>query len=381
MNFSEVIGQQHIKSHLIKGVETGRIPHAQIFSGAVGFGLLPTAIAYAGALLCKHLPENQKKDCLSKVKKLEHPDLHFIYPVNTTEKIKKNAVSTDFIEEWREFVKTNPYGTLFQWLQSLGIENKQGNISAAEAEIMTKKLSLKSYSGGYKVMIIWMAETLNTACANKILKLIEEPSERTVIILLTEREERILTTIRSRCQAISFPRLSENDISEKLIKDYNLRASDAHRIATQSYGDFNRAIHLASNSEEDAMFENWFISWMRIAFMARKDREAINKLIDWSEEIADQGTEIQKRFLFFCTEIFRQALLKNYTVDNLVYFKAMDKSFKIENFAPYIHHNNILKLYEQFEESYYHISRNANAKILFVDLSIKMVHLLLQKNE
>src|SRR5690625_6792884 len=132
MNFSEVIGQQHIKSHLIKGVETGRIPHAQIFSGAVGFGLLPTAIAYAGALLCKYLPENQKDECLSKVKKLEHPDLHFIYPVNTNEKIKKNAVSTDFIEEWHEFVKNNPYGTLFQWLQSLGIENKQGNISAAE---------------------------------------------------------------------------------------------------------------------------------------------------------------------------------------------------------------------------------------------------------
>jgi len=381
MNFSEVIGQQHIKSHLIKGVETGRIPHAQIFSGAVGFGLLPTAIAYAGALLCKYLPENQKDECLSKVKKLEHPDLHFIYPVNTNEKIKKNAVSTDFIEEWREFVKNNPYGTLFQWLQSLGIENKQGNISAAEAEIMTKKLSLKSYSGGYKVMIIWMAETLNTACSNKILKLIEEPSERTVIILLTEREERILTTIRSRCQAISFPRLSENDISEKLMKSYDLRASDANRIATQSHGDFNRAIQLVSNSEEDAMFENWFISWMRIAFVARNDLQAINKLIDWSEEVANQGTETQKRFLFFCTEIFRQALLKNYTVDDLVYFKATDKSFKIKNFAPYIHHNNILKLYEHFEESYYHISRNANAKILFMDLSIKMVHLLLRKSE
>lgn len=379
MNFSEVIGQQHIKSHLKKGVETGRIPHAQIFSGAVGYGLLPAAIAYAGEVLSKHLPENQKTDCLSKVKKFEHPDLHFIYPVNTNEKIKKNAVSTDFIGEWREFVKTNPYGTLFQWLQTLGIENKQGNISAAEAEIMTKKLSLKSYSGGYKVMIIWMAETMHTACANKILKLIEEPSAQTVILLLTEREEQILPTIRSRCQAISFPRLSESDIAEKLFENYNQRTSDAKRIAAQSHGDFNRAIQLVLKSEEDAMFEAWFISWMRVAFTVRNDRQAINKLIVWSEDIADKGTETQKRFLYYCTEIFRQAILKNYAVDSLVYFEAIDRSFKIENFAPFIHHNNIANLYDAFEESYYHISRNANAKILFLDLSIKMVHLLNRK--
>lgn len=381
MDFSEVIGQKHIKSHLLQTLENGRIPHAQLFSGVNGSGLLPMAIAYASELLCKQYEKQSSEylSCKNKVSKLNHPDLHFVYPVNTSDAIKKNAVSDNYAEDWRNFVLTNPYASLFEWLQAIGIEKKQGNISKFEAENIAKKLSLKSYEGGYKVMIIWMADNMNTECANKILKLVEEPSDKTVLLLLSEHEQQIITTIRSRCQKLIFPLLAESDIAESLIEKRNIDNNMALKTAIRARGDFNKALQLLEESGEEKIFEKWFISWVRTAFRAKGNKAAINNLLDWSDELAGQGRETQKKFLNYCIEIFRQSLLKNYQANSLLFFESTDKTFSLSKFAPFVHQNNIFEINEALEEASYHIERNGNGKIVFTDLSIKLTRLIHKK--
>ncbi len=381
MDFSEVIGNEHIKTHLIQTVENERVPHAQLFVGVNGSGLLPVAIAYAGELLCKKYEAGTQEYllCKQKIKKLAHPDLHFVFPVNTSEEVKKNAVSDNYAEAWRSFVLQNPYGSLFEWLQTIGIEKKQGNISKFEAEEMSKKLAMKSYEGGYKVMIIWMAENMNTECANKILKMVEEPTDNTVLIFLTEKEKQIITTIHSRCQKLQFPLLSEMDITENLIRKNSLSENQARKIARRAQGDFNRALQILENTGEDEQFEKWFVSWVRVAFRAKGNKTAINQLLEWSDLMAGQGRETQKKFLFYCIEIFRQALLKNYKSESLVFFEPSDSSFSIEKFSPFVHQNNIFEINKSLEDAAYHIERNGNGKVIFTDLSIQLTRLIHRK--
>ncbi len=381
MDFSEVIGQKYIKSHLSQTIKNGRIPHAQLFSGVNGSGLLPMAIAYASELLCKQYEKQSPEynSCKNKVAKISHPDLHFVYPVNTSDAIKKNAISDNYAEEWRNFVLINPYASLFEWLQTIGIEKKQGNISKYEAENISKKLSLKAYEGGYKVMIIWMAENMNSDCANKILKLVEEPTDKTVLLLLSENEQQIIATIRSRCQKLVFPLLSEIDIANSLSEKRNIENNLALKTARKARGDFNKALQLLEDTGEDDIFEKWFISWVRTAFKAKGNKGAINNLLDWSDELAGQGRETQKKFLTYCIEVFRQSLLKNYKADSLLFFEAKDKTFSLSKFAPFVHQNNIFEINEALEEASYHIERNGNAKIIFTDLSIKLTRLIHKK--
>jgi len=380
MDFSEVIGHQHIKSHLVKTVETGRIPHAQLFSGVNGSGLLPMAIAYASEVLSSQYEKGSAEyiSCRNKVSKLMHPDLHFVYPVNTSDIAKKNAISDNYAEGWRNFALNNPYASLFEWLQSLGLEKKQGNISKYEAENISKKLSLKAFEGGYKVMIIWMADNMNSECANKILKLVEEPSEKTLLLLLTEREEQIISTIRSRCQKLTFPLLSETDIAAALTTNLKIKEQLAAQLARRARGDYNKALQLQEETGEDEIFEKWFISWVRTAFRAKGNKGAINNLLDWSDELASQGRETQKKFFNYCIEVFRQALLKNYSAEPLLFFEAKDATFSLPKFAPFVHQNNIFGIISALEDASYHIERNGNAKIIFTDLSIKLTRLIHQ---
>ncbi|MEZ4859428.1 MAG: DNA polymerase III subunit delta' [Flavobacteriaceae bacterium] len=381
MEYSEVIGLEHIKSHLQTTIEKGRIAHAQLWVGPSGCGLLPMALAYTKQLLCSSHPKDSEAfhRCAKNVAQLSHPDLHFVYPVNANETIKKNAVSDSFSEEWREFVSKNAYGSLFQWFQQLGIENKQGNISVKEAEDISKKLSLKSYEGGYKVMIIWMADKMNTECANKILKLVEEPPDKTVLLLLTEKEEQILNTIHSRCQKLQIPFLSEAAIAKALIDKKKLPEAEAIKLSRQSQGDFNKALQLMERTSEEQLFEEWFILWVRTAFKAKGNKKAILELLDWSDLMAEKGRETQKNFLGYCIELFRQALLKNYTADSLLYFESQDAKFSIEKFAPFVHQNNIFEIVTACEDASYHIERNGNPKIIFTDLSIQLTRLIHRK--
>ena len=374
MNFTEVLGLEHLKNHLIKSTDNGRVSHAQLFVGKEGSGALPMAIAYAQYVLCG--TGNHAESCRLKCSKLMHPDLHFAFPVATNDQIKSHPVSNLFLAEWRKFIRFNPYGNLFEWLQSIGIENKQGQIGVDEAEEIVKALKLKSYEGGYKIMIIWMAEKMHVSAANKLLKLLEEPPEKTVFILVAENEDHIISTIKSRCQLLQFPLLSEADITKGLIEREGTDPPIAEQIANQADGNYNKALHLLHNDNSDEQFEQWFIAWIRAAFKAKGNASVIQLLIDWSETIAKTGRETQKRFLNYCLQFFRQALLLNYNADSLVFLEPKTVGFKLENFAPFVHSNNILDINKELNEAIYHIERNGNAKIILLDLSIKLTRLL-----
>ncbi|GFZ83797.1 DNA polymerase III subunit delta' [Aquaticitalea lipolytica] len=382
MLFSEILGQEHLKSHLTQSVDNGRISHAQLFVGPEGSGTLPIAIAYAQYILCqnKNAENTQGNDaCNLKFKGFSHPDLHFAFPVATNDKIKSHPVSSHFMEEWRQLLTEQPYGNLFDWYKILGVDNKQGQIGVDEALDIVKSLSLKSYEGGYKIMLIWMAEKMNTSAANKLLKLIEEPPNKTVFILIAEDEEQIISTIRSRCQVLHFPPLAENVIKDALIKNYQLEEAVAIKIAHQSNGNYNKACDLVYQDSEDLQFEEWFVFWIRSAFKAKGNKSAIHDLISWSEQIAKTGRETQKQFLLFCIDFFRQAMLFNYNATELVYIETKTKNFKLENFAPFVNEANILDISNELQDAIYHIERNGNSKIILTDLSIKLTRLLHKK--
>jgi DNA polymerase-3 subunit delta' len=378
VKFEDVLGHEHLKSHLIKSTDNGRISHAQLFVGKEGSGTLPMAIAYAQYILASSSgnPEISNLKC----EKLQHPDLHFTFPVTTNDRIKSKPVSNDFIEEWRDFITKSPYGNLFEWLQSTGVENKQGKIGVDEAEEIVRKLKLKSYEGGYKVMIIWMAEKMNTSAANKLLKLIEEPPEKTVFILVAEDEEQIISTIKSRCQLLQFSMLSEADIVKGLVTYEGTDLPIAEQIASQANGSFNKAVQLLHNDNSDEQFEEWFVTWVRAAFKAKGNAVMIQDLITWSDIIAKSGRETQKRFLKYCLQFFRQALLLNYKANSLVFLQPKT-NFDLAKFAPFIHSGNILAINHELNDAIYHIERNGNAKIILLDLSIKLTRLLHTKEE
>lgn len=376
MLFNQIIGQDHIKKHLQVSAEQGRIPHAQLFIGKEGCGTLPMALAYAQFLL-SHFSDNPEISAI-KCEKLQHPDLHFAFPVTTTETVKSHPVSDLFLDDWRQFISTQSYGSLFNWLQHIGVENKQGLINVEEAEEIVKKLQLKSYEGGFKVMIIWMAEKMNAAASNKLLKLIEEPPQKTVFILVTEDEEQLLNTITSRCQTLHFPLLSEQDIANSLVVNYQLTENEASKIAHQSEGNYNKALELLNNDASDLVFEEWFVAWVRTAFRAKGNVAVVQQLIAWSDTISKTGRETQKRFLEYCLQFFRQALLFNYKSEQLVFIETKT-DFTLSKFAPFVHSSNILDIEKEISDAMYHIERNGNPKIILLDLSIKLTRFLHKK--
>ena len=382
MKFSEIIGQYHIKNHLIFSAQKGRIPHAQLFIAPEGAGALPMAIAYAQYIICQNTKDDNeggKASCNLKFEQFQHPDLHFAYPVATNDQIKSTPVSDDFITSWYEFVKNTPYGSVNDWYEAIGIQKKQGYISVHESTNILKKLSLKSYEGGYKVMIIWMAEKMNNDAANKLLKLLEEPNDNTVFILIVEDEKALLQTILSRCQVLHFNALAENNIFEGLVNNEKCDEADAHSIAKQAQGNYNKALKLYYNVEDEYPFDEWFVSWVRSAFRANTNARVVSDLVKWSDTISGIGREKQKQFLNHCMELFRQALFLNYQTPELVYLEPKVTNFKLTNFAPFVNENNILEIYREIEDAIYHIERNGNAKVILTDLSIKLTRLIHRK--
>lgn len=381
MLFNDILGLSHIKNHLTSSADAGRIPHAQLFVGPEGCGTLPMALAYMQYVVCGNQNgENSggNQACNLKFNSLSHPDMHFAFPVANSDKIKSHAVSNHYVQEWRQFLQEQPYGNLFDWYRFIGIEKKQGQIGVDEAQEVVKKLALKSYEGGYKIMMIWMAEKMNTSAANKLLKLIEEPPEKTVFILITEDEEQIIQTIRSRCQVLHFPPLAEESVTNGLI-DRGLPKEEAFQIAHEANGNFNKALDLMNKDSEDLVFEKWFVQWVRSAFKAKGNKGAIHELILWSEEVAKTGRETQKKFLHYCITVMRQAMLVNFNVKDLAFMQIHVDGFSLEKFAPFVHENNILTIVKELEDAIYHVERNGNSKIIFTDLSIKLTRLLHKK--
>ncbi len=374
MKFENVLGQEHLKKHLITTADSGRIPHAQLFVGKEGSGALPLAIAYARYVLCGA----DNSACNLKMNSLSHPDLHFIYPTITTDDVKSKPKSTDFLPSWKEFLKENPYGNLFDWYKKLGYLNKQGEIRVEDAQEVLKTLSLKSYEGGYKILIIWQADKMNIASSNKLLKIIEEPPQKTLIILITESEKNILDTIKSRCQTIHLGALSDEVIAGALKNNYSVEENVAKKIAHQSQGSFTKAIEILTD-DSNFPFDQWFVDWVRTAFRAKGNPSAIQGLILWSETVASTGKEAQKKFLYYCTDVFRQALLLNYQTKELIYFEPNVENFKLEKFAPFVNGNNIQEIYKELSDAIYHIERNGNAKLILTDLSIKLTRLIHKK--
>jgi DNA polymerase-3 subunit delta' len=379
MYFDHIIGHTHLVQHLQRSVENGRTPHAQLFVGKEGVGTLQVALAYANFLLCKDHKDPEL--CLLQCQKFQHPDLHFAFPTAINDQVKSHPVSKLFLKDWREFLVEKPYGTLFDWYQKLGIENKQGQMGVDEAQEIVKAVSLKPYEGTYQVMIIWMPEKMNTTAANKLLKLIEEPPQKTVFILVAEDDEQIINTITSRCQALHFGLLSESQIAEILTSRYSIEIDKAQKVAHQADGNVSKALKLLQEHSSESLFESWFITWVRAAFRAKGNPSVINDLIGWSNEIAGIGREPQKQFLQYCIQFFRQAMLYNYKAHDLVFMETRIEGFKLEKFAPFVHNGNIIEIVKELEEAQYHIERNGNAKIVLLDLSIKLTRLLHVKEE
>ncbi|MHC5354440.1 DNA polymerase III subunit [Myroides sp. LJL115] len=380
MEFSHIIGQDHIKNALMQNAQVGRIPHAQLFIGPDGSGTLPMAIAYAKYVLCNSKLDPATFDaCSLKVDNLSHPDLHFIYPVSTTDMIKKNPTSDLFLSKWITFLDKTPYGNLFDWYTHMDIQNKQGQIGVDEAIQISKKLALKSYEGGYKICIIWMADKLNIEASNKLLKLLEEPPAKTLFILIAENQKNILPTILSRCQIVNFNSLGQKDIEQALIQKHNCPQNQALMLSHQAQGNYNKALKLLLSQDSVEPFEKWFVQWVRAAFRAKGNAAVIQDLILWSEQLSSLGREQQKQFLEFCIELFRQALLLNYQTPNLVYYQTTVDNFKLEKFAPFVNGSNIISIYDELSQAIYHIERNGSSRMIFTDLSIKLTRLMHKK--
>ena len=374
MNFSQIPGQTEIKSKLIRSVREERVSHAQLFAGPEGCGGMALALAYARFVSCENRSENDScgtcKSCV-KYEKMIHPDLHFVFPVIKGKKAT-DPVSDNYIEEWREFVRKSPYFTINDWFDSIEVGNAQGMIFASEAAEIIKKLSLKTFEADYKIMIIWLPEKMHLSTSNKLLKMIEEPPDKTLFLLVSEEPDKVIPTILSRCQLVKIPSFSNNDIEKYLIQRFSLASEKAYDISRVSNGNIIRAIELSEN--EDSILSNldYFKRLMRFAW-----KRDIISIINWSEEIAATGREYQKNFISFSLRLLRENLMLSLDqLKNRIVFLAGEEAAFSANFHPFINQNNIYPLTEEFNLVYSHIEANGNAKIIFLDLGLKVTRLI-----
>ncbi|MCK5824793.1 MAG: DNA polymerase III subunit delta' [Ichthyobacteriaceae bacterium] len=364
MLFDKIIGHEKNIQQLKNTVDNNKISHAQMFCGPKGSGMLQVAIAYAQYVLCNN---NKLETCYNKVIDFNHPDLHFAFPVNTNGEVKTKPVSKDFIKQWYEFLNEDKFGEINNWLDKINVTNKDGLISVNEAVEIVKAMALKAYESNHKVMIIWMPELMNNATANKLLKLIEEPVGNTLFILVTEDEEKIISTIRSRTQIMHFKRLSDKEVSDYLITELNIDEQKALNLANIAFGNINEATNLLANDTEELEYQDLFVGWIRASFKAD-----LKMLVNWADTMAKKGRKFQLGFLNFAIRVFRQALLENYSATDLSFLKIENQGFKFDNFVRFIHGQNIVDLFSELDKAIFHIERNANAKVVLLDVSIKV---------
>lgn len=374
MLFREIIGQDNIKNKLLTLASSGRISHGLMLLAPEGSGALPLAIAFARYINCTNKSETDScSECPSciKIQKLSHPDLHFAYPVATTKTIEKDPVSDDFIKQWREAVLQNPYMNLTEWYEQIGIENKQGNISILESKEILRKLNLKTFESDYKIMIIWMPEKMNTPAANKLLKLLEEPPDKTIFLLISQDTSQILPTIISRTQLIKIPKISDSAMQEALRSRFGISGKDEiESISEYANGNFLRAMEAMNRDEETSYNFSSFVNFMRICYTTD-----ILKLNDWVDEIAAIGREKQKHFLIFALKMIRGNFMMNIQQDSLVHLKEDEKEFSLK-FSKFVHSKNIEPLTTEFNQAFSHIEYNANAKIVLFHMGLRIVKLL-----
>jgi len=378
MLFKQVAGNISIKEALIQQVQNNRVSHAQLFFGPEGSGCLPMAIAFAQFISCLHKQENDSCGICSscvKFEKLVHPDFHMVFPINTNNVIKKDACCDDFLGDWREMIADNPYFNLYDWLKNLGIENKQGNIGTEEGTNIIRKLNLTTYESEYKIMLIWMAESMNGHTANKLLKILEEPPEKTIFLLVAESREQLMTTIQSRTQAMRFKPLLDVEITQFLTDELAVEKEKAVQIAALSEGNLNLALKLSQEAELLKKVIDDFLDWMRICFKIN-----MPKLLVWVDKMAGVGRENQKNFLTHVVQLTRQTLMLNLNLPDLVKLSQTDKEL-LKKFSQFVNAGNCDDLLNAFDKAYYALERNANAKMLFLNLSFRVSSLLNRKAE
>lgn len=378
MRFQDVLGHENLKSRLIKSAEQGRISHAQLFHGPEGNGAIPLAIAYAQYLSCSDKTTNDSCGQCSSCKQFRsfnYPDIHFVYPVAKTQKATEKPKSAHFIQEWKEILDSEKYFSLFRWLEKLGIENKQAQISVYESENILKTLSLKSYSGGYKFMIIWLPEKLNGSAANKLLKIIEEPPQKTLFLLVSENVEGVLQTIISRCQKLPVPRFSDAEIEDYLIKSESLNTDSAKIISKLSSGNLAQALNQAKRSDAYKHYAIHFSSWMRSCFKADT-----KEIIHWVEDIAKLEREKIKDFLFFCSATIKDSFDLNYLKPEIDNDTFKEIKFELAKFAPFVHLKNTNDIMIILDQAIFDIGRNGNPKVVLTDSSLNLARKLRVKN-
>lgn len=372
MFFRDVIGQEEIKQRLVREVHEGRIPHAQLFCGPEGVGKLPLAIAYARYLSCTRRGETDACGiCPSCVKfnKLVHPDVHFVFPIVKSAKEKKE-VCDDYIAVWRPFVLAHPYFNLHHWLGEMDAENSQALIYAKESDEILRKLSLKSSEGGYKMTIVWLPEKMHPVCANKLLKLLEEPPEKTVFLLVSEAPDLILPTILSRTQRMNVRKIEETSIDRALQTKYGIQPAESLSIARLANGNFIKALETIHLNEENRMFFGLFVDLMRLSYQRK-----IKEMKMWSEQVASLGRERQKNFLGYCQRMIRENFIFNLHQPDLTYLTIGEQDFA-NRFAPFVHERNVMEMMDELSEAQLHIEQNVNAKMVFFDFALRMIVLL-----
>ena len=379
MEFSDVIGQHDVKDRMMKMVEEGRVPHAIMLCGPTGVGKMALAMAFASYLLTEGSRKINSNVDVENAKAMlrvwSHPDLHFTFPVIRPPKTSSDhsMESDDFAREWREMIMRGPYFTFDQWLRQMDAANQQAIIFEGESDALTRKLSLKSSQGGYKVSIVWLPEKMNAACANKLLKLIEEPPQQTVFIMVSEEPTLILETIRSRTQRIDVRRIDTADIEEALTRLRGIDSDTAHRVARSAMGSWTKAIESLTEDGEDHEFFEMYVALMRLAY-----RRDLKGLKTWSDNIYSLGREKQKRMLDYFARMTRENFVYNFKNPELNYMSAEEEQFA-SKFARFINEANVIEISEEIEKARRAISQNANAKVLFFDFALKTIVLLIKK--
>ena len=401
MTFSEVIGQNEVKQRLMQMVSEDRLPHAIMLCGPTGVGKKALAVAF-GCYLLAHKPKvaaappqaglfgfeetpvgpdvsdiQERPDILEPpmLRNLQHPDLHFTYPTIKLPSMgtAHKPVSDDFAREWHELLMQGPYFSIDQWLSAIGAENQQAIITAGESDELVRKLSLKSSQGGRKVSIIWLPERMNIECANKLLKLIEEPPSQTVFILVCEEPDKLLETIRSRVQRIDVKRLPSEVICQALVEQRGISTEAAERLSRLAGGSWLRALEELQVGTENEQFLDLYIMLMRLAY-----KRNVHDLKAWSETLAGFGREKQRRFLSYFLRMTRESFVYNFQQPDLCYMTQAEEDFA-RNFARFVNEANVLSIYDLANRAMRDIGQNANAKIVFFDLALQMIVLLLQK--
>lgn len=371
MQFKDIIGQNELKKRLINSVLKQRISHAQLFAGTEGVGKMALALAYTQYICCQN--RTNEDSCgvcpaCKKISKLIHPDLHFVFPVIRTSKFQK-PVSNNFLNEWREMILQNPYIKKTGWLKFLGDENAKGSIYVQESQEIIKKLNLKTYESEYKTMIIWLPETMNMETSNKLLKMIEEPPAKTLFILISEEPQKIIQTILSRTQMIKINRIDDQSLLNKLKTLPDINDKDAQSIVRIANGNYLEALNQINKNEENKEYFEVFTEIMRLAYSVK-----VLDIMKWADKVAKFGREKQRNFLKYSMRMIRENFAYNVGNDKkeeITYLSNEEYQFS-QKFSPFISPINIIQITEELQKADYHIQRNGSAKIILLDMALKM---------